>query len=388
MAVLFAVVLPVVVGGAGLGAETAYWRYAQLELQGAADAAAFAGAVEKRGGSADSVVTTVATAAAQQNGFVPGSIVVKASLASGASANNLVEVELQRTLGRFFTAYFSSTPVTISARAGASYTTSSTACVLALDLSADDAATVQGAGSLTLQGCSVMANSLSSQAVSVQGSAHLTTPCIIASGGTSLTSGAVMTECGSPITQAPRAADPYATLAAPTGTGCLTNSGPVLGPGVYCSGLSFGNAPRTLLPGKYIIDGSDLSFGAQANVSGDGVMFYLKGGARLDMRGGAHVDLSASTDMSDPYHGVLFFGDRTSLGGTNMINGDASSTLTGAIYFPSQAVQYAGNFTGDGGCVQVVAKTVKWTGSSVVSADCTSKGYTNVSALTAVKLTQ
>lgn len=389
VAILFAVMMPVVVGGAGLGAETAYWRYTQLKLQAAADAAAFAGAVEKRGGSADGVVAAVATAAAQENGFAPGAIVVKASLASGASADNVVEVELSRTVSRFFTAYFSNAPVTIGAHAGASYTTSSTACVLALDPSAADAATVQGNGSLTLQGCSVMANSLSSQAVSVQGSAHLTTPCIITSGGVSLTSGAVMTSCTSAITQAPRAADPYADLAAPMAASCpgggKSSSGSTLQPGTYCGGLDLKTA-KTLNPGVYVIDG-DLSFGANAVVSGEGVTFYLKGSGRLTMNGGARVDISAPTDTDDPYAGVLFYGDRTSAGGSNKINGDASSTLTGAFYFPSQGVEYVGNFTGDGGCVQVVAKTVKWSGSSVVSADCSSKGFKSVSALTAVKLT-
>ena len=46
VAVLFAVVLPMFVGGVGLGVETSYWRYMQLEVQGAADAAAYAAAVE------------------------------------------------------------------------------------------------------------------------------------------------------------------------------------------------------------------------------------------------------------------------------------------------------------------------------------------------------
>src|SRR5688572_17097637 len=69
VAILFAVLLPVVVGGAGLGVETTFWRYKQLQIQTAADAAAFAGALEKRAGSNATLIEGAATTAATQNGF-------------------------------------------------------------------------------------------------------------------------------------------------------------------------------------------------------------------------------------------------------------------------------------------------------------------------------
>ncbi|WP_352520071.1 MULTISPECIES: pilus assembly protein TadG-related protein, partial [unclassified Mesorhizobium] len=51
VAVIFAFTLPVVVGGAGLGIETSFWYYSSLKLQAVADAAAYAGALEKVAGS-------------------------------------------------------------------------------------------------------------------------------------------------------------------------------------------------------------------------------------------------------------------------------------------------------------------------------------------------
>ena len=69
VAIVFALTLPVVIGGAGLGVETSYWYYKDLELQAAADAAAFAGAIEKRAGSSSDEVTVEATSAATLNGF-------------------------------------------------------------------------------------------------------------------------------------------------------------------------------------------------------------------------------------------------------------------------------------------------------------------------------
>ncbi|MER9216994.1 pilus assembly protein TadG-related protein [Mesorhizobium sp. M0663] len=47
VATIFALSLPIVVGGAGLGIETSYWYYSSLKLQAVADAAAYAGALEK-----------------------------------------------------------------------------------------------------------------------------------------------------------------------------------------------------------------------------------------------------------------------------------------------------------------------------------------------------
>lgn len=385
VAILFALLLPVVVGGAGLGVETAYWRFKQLQLQAAADAAAYAGAVEKRGGSPDTRVASVASDTAALNGFSPGAIQVKGP-SSGAGASNTVEVVLEMDLSRFFTAYFTTAPVHLRARSVAVYTASSDACVLALDPSASNAVLVSGSAQLTLKGCSVMANSVSDQAITVQGSGELTSPCVISGGGVSLGSGATLTSCPGPIRQAPRAADPYKDLPEPAqSTPCASTGGAVLQPGTYCNGLTLtGNV--TLSPGVYVITGGDLKINANADVSGSGVTLYLDGASRLSLNGTATLNLSAPT--SGVYSGVVMFGDRTSVGGRNVINGTADSKLTGAVYFPAQQVAYLGNFSGQMGCMQVVARTVEWSGHADMSVDCTSLGIKTVPALSAVRLTE
>ncbi|MER8974008.1 pilus assembly protein TadG-related protein [Mesorhizobium sp. M0800] len=47
VATIFALSLPIVVGAAGLGIETSYWYFSSLKLQAVADAAAYAGALER-----------------------------------------------------------------------------------------------------------------------------------------------------------------------------------------------------------------------------------------------------------------------------------------------------------------------------------------------------
>src|SRR6185436_5199486 len=67
--IAFAASMPLVVAGGALGVETSYWYYKDLQLQAAADAAAYAGALEKRAGSKKDAITAAANAVAINNGF-------------------------------------------------------------------------------------------------------------------------------------------------------------------------------------------------------------------------------------------------------------------------------------------------------------------------------
>src|SRR5262249_34372962 len=83
------------------------------------------------------------------------------------------------------------------------------------------------------------------------------------------------------------------------------------------------------------------------------------------------VHLSAPT--SGDYKGVLFFGDPDNTyasNNPNKFNGTAGSTLTGALYFPNQAVQYLGNYTGVNGCMRIVARIIAFTGNTNMSVTC------------------
>ena len=68
--------------------------------------------------------------------------------------------------------------------------------------------------------------------------------------------------------------------------------------------------------------------------------------------------------------------------------GTADSELTGTIYFKSQPVAYAGNFSGQEGCTRVVADTIEWTGSTTLNQDCTKLGMKDVMSSQIVKLAE
>ena len=388
IAVMAALTMPLVVGGAGIGVETGYWYYEQLRLQEAADAAAFAAALEQRAGSDEEEAEAGAQAAAATNGFntATDTIDVVSPSTMETDETNSVDVELTRTVPRAFSALFGEDPIVVRARASAAYSTAANACVLALDKSASPAVSFGGNSGAQMAGCVVMANSMAANAVTFSGNSGVTAPCIMAVGGYVEDSNATvnLTTCEAVMTGQPPAADPFRNVPYPDAVGCQAQSGDGMTPGCYTGGVQLKNTV-TLDSGVYVIDGGTLKINANADVSGDDVTFVLLNGATVDFNGNAKIQLSAPT--SGTYKGMLFMGSRTSgAGGISKFNGTADSLLTGALYFPKQNVEYNGNFSGNGGCTQIVAATVSWNGNTNFNVDCTTYGLEPITAGSAVRL--
>jgi Flp pilus assembly protein TadG len=386
IAMIAALASPLILGGAAFGADTTYWYFRDLELQAAADAAAHAAAIEMRAGRSETVVRAAALREGQSNGFdsSKGTMVVNTPPQSGAYQQpKAVEVLLTERQERFFSALFSNSDVVAGARAVAIYESSSRACVLALDPSAPRAASVSGSASLTLHGCTLMANSVAADAVYMGGSSSLTTPCVISVGGVAANANLSMSECEVPVTQAPPVADPFASLPEPVGSGaCKNDNLATLQPGRYCNGLNLKGTVH-LAPGVYVIESGTFRTNANAQITGDGVTIYLAEGVDTHFNGNAEIDLRAPT--SGTYSGILFFGARDTSGEDHTFNGTADSSLTGALYFPSDAVEYSGNFSGDNGCTQVIGRTVSWTGNATVEVDCSAFGMATLPAAQLIK---
>lgn len=125
---------------------------------------------------------------------------------------------------------------------------------------------------------------------------------------------------------------------------------------------------KTFTGGMYVINGGTLKISAQANITGSGVTFFLTNNATVDFNANGKMTLSAPT--SGTYEGILFYGDPDNTNNTNKFNGTPTSTLTGALYFPSQQVQYLGNFSGVNGCMRIVARTIDFRGNTTISLTC------------------
>src|SRR5690349_1425939 len=97
VAIIAALVMPVVVGVCGMGIETGYWFYKQRLLQGAADIAAYNATVAVRNGEPTNQIIAQASTDASSNGWTSanGTIQVNMPPVSGAHRNaNSVEILL------------------------------------------------------------------------------------------------------------------------------------------------------------------------------------------------------------------------------------------------------------------------------------------------------
>jgi hypothetical protein len=141
-----------------------------------------------------------------------------------------------------------------------------------------------------------------------------------------------------------------------------------------------------------VLDGGSLSIGAQANVNCNGCTFILTNRStatsptigNVDINAGANLNLKApgtsATGVAAAYAGILMYQDRRASDGTNAnvqsrINGNATSFLQGAIYFPSQQVTFNGTAGMSTNCLQLVARRVYYSGNMHISNTCPSDSH-------------
>jgi len=395
-AVFMAVTLPVFVGGLGMGAEVGYWYFGQRKVQNSADVAAYAGGVALRAGDDETAIEEAVAAAAEETGYDAAQGVMSAVSppASGAYVGdpNAVEVQLQENLPRFFTALFADGDVEVVGRAVALVGAGQQTCVLALDPTRSGAVTFTGDTGAILVGCNVHTNSLSPTGAIVSGSAEVETPCLSSSGGVSVTDGLDLSECRVPYINADQAPDPYADLPEPSvGGPALPNSfgggagaSYDIGPGRY-QGMDIRRTVN-MAPGVYVIDGGSLTVNSTARVNGSDVTIFLTNGATLSMNAGADVQLSAPS--TGTYAGVLMFMDPDDPYQDYTVNGNSGSHVNGAIYAANGHVRMNGTSTFGGGCTQIVARTIEFSGNAGIGVDCTGAGVRDIRSSRLVTLVE
>jgi Flp pilus assembly protein TadG len=382
--VITAASMPLLIGAAGMAADTIQWTLWKRQLQRAADTGAVAGAYALGQGK---TVSTAATAAIGKDADIGmNTPTVENAPTSGSYAGNAKAVRVIVTASHRlpFTGMFIPTP-TITAEATAAILTNGNHCVIALDKSTATGISMAGNATVNL-GCGMAANSMGSSAIDASGSTSITATPVTAVGGITGTYSSSTVKQPYSLPQP----DPFEALPTPASgdfTGCSnevkvnpSDSATTLTPGCY-KGLDL-NGTVTLSPGTYFIDGStnkDFSIGAQANVSGTGVTIILTSSnavsnpgsiATMSINGGATINLTAPT--SGTYTGVLFYQDRRATYETNgvVINGNSGSKLQGAAYFPQQKIKFLGTAGMNTDCVQIVGFQVEFSGDSAINNNC------------------
>jgi hypothetical protein len=365
--ITFLVAVPVLAGVAAIGIETGQLYRTKRQMQGAADAAALAGSVDRLNGKSAALITLDAQFEVQRNGFTNGSngvsVTVNSPPTSGTNVNTKAAVEVIVTksakfsLGGVLLNWLGQTnnDFNMQVRSVAAQNTTASAptaegCIVALTDQAEQGVSITNFNNFRSD-CSILSyGTLGAPPATVSASSSSITMSnfnnVNMSSGDPNNPAEIWTRGGfyadkmshvsaDAIVQGAGASiyDPYAKLPAPStlisNSTARTYTGPTgsqttIAPGKYSGGLTIQNTSSVYFqPGDYYIVDGDLNITAAAGVNNvscpnctanNGVTFILTkssgtggyvGGVKLS--GMNNVTLNAGT--SNTYPGVLFFQD-------------------------------------------------------------------------------
>jgi hypothetical protein len=170
----------------------------------------------------------------------------------------------------------------------------------------------------------------------------------------------------------------------PNGTNCFDS-------------LSVGaNRSLTLPAGTYYINGGDAFI--QGNLTCTGCTIVLTNKTASSPIGQFKVNSSSNINLTAPttgtYQGIAVYQDRraTDASPGNKINGNSGSQIIGALYFPSQELEYNGTGNTTAVCTMFVARRINFSGNSTTTnkfkkmSDCAAEGLPSGGAVRMVRL--
>ena len=386
----------------GLVFDTGYMVYKKRTMQAAADAAAVDGAYEVKRGN-NSRMTSAGRYSARINGYEDGvdsvAVLINNPPSAGPNQNaQHVEAVISQTSPTFFLAILGIDSANVSARAVAGFRNAGDFCVLALDpANGSDALLVSGTAGVTAD-CGFRSNSCFTDGNPTGGLASFRVK------GTSdlLLTGMPQPQavaCGDIREQGSATADPhliYDAATEPDPFAGLTpptvplvpdwidyptiNGNTILSPGYYAStdgtaAIQISNGTVTFNDGLYVVEGLRVTGGTVT--AADATFFNTGADTTFHLGGNATLDLNARSVDDPPAENqhILFWCDAGSptLDGVgnpieHQFRGTAVDNISGAIYCPTQHVDWAGTYDANNGeWGMIVANTVEFTGTSAVS---------------------
>lgn len=267
IATLTALMMPVLIGSAGLASDSIQWTLTKRMMQRAADSGAIAGAFQLSQSSSISVVRAAATGDINRNDGFRMTItpVINSPATSGSfrDAASAVEVILATDMNLPFTGLIMRGPMRISARAVAEVVGNGDNCVLALENTNTPGIPIGGSATVNL-GCGMMSNAPSSTSIIANGASFVTASPVAAVGLVppgSYSTGTVRESYALPLR------DPYRNLPDPINISNSNNDlrvqpnrSSTFSAGTYRNIDVSGTA--TFNPGVYYVTGS-VNFGSQ-----------------------------------------------------------------------------------------------------------------------------
>ena len=348
--------------------------FEKRHMQAAADAGAFAGVHELKRAhrDPDTQVKPAARHDVDLNGYDANNstVTVNNPPASGPQAGNpnFVEVMIEQIVPTTFMRIVSRNQSIVRVRSTAGMVIGGDPCIVALNETVGAALRINGSASLEAD-CGIVSNSSAGNAINSPSSGG----CVTATWGG--TPGGINGSClnftgGTQIGMAP-IVDPLATLDEPDPwppSGSFNNLTNTYSPGVINTPININGGSYTFNPGLYVITNGFRINGGM--VRGAGVTFLIVNSNGTQSKSvtitGGDVRLSAPT--SGYYQGILFFGSRSNpnwgLPG-NQIVGNNDSVFQGAIYFPNEHIDVAGNTSANNAWAMVIGDTLDFVGNSV-----------------------
>jgi hypothetical protein len=422
--------LPLIVGAAGLATDTIQWTLAKRQLQRAADSAAIAGVYDRESSAgATTTVSTTVTHDLSLNShtrfaMVTGYPVVTFPADSG-SMKNQVKVELHIRQSLPFSSLFMSAPPTIIANAtAASVPAGGDACVQALETSSRNTGiNITGNAGIYMPDCVMYSNSPASNSAAAGGSSNVTADSVATVGGVQQSNN---WHVGAYRPYSPSLADPFAGVTptasdmkcaghnetrgsrttwvndALTESTNMANALAADGSHANCwTSMSVGSTATLNVPadfGPIYINGGDAFIQGNLSCSHCSIVLTNSDTSSSATIGNFKVNASSLINISAPtsgtFKGIAVYQDRRA-GDTNpgsKINGNSDSVITGALYFPSQELNYNGTGNTTATCTMFVARRVNFSGNSATTnkfkklSDCGAEGLPSGGAVRMVRL--
>jgi hypothetical protein len=274
-------------------------------------------------------------------------------------------------------------------------------CVLALDPSSSGTINASGGATITANGCDFRNNSSSITDTTLSGGAVIKARSVYLTGNYSASGGSSITVTGTLNTSAAAASDPYASRTIPTYSGCSASTGTYTGtinavagtPYVFCNGLTVSNA-LTLGSGIYIINGGNLTLAGGTSLTATGGVTIILTSSAGNNYGIITISGNAIFSITAPSTGAtagmaLWVDKNAPLNTTyDTFSGQTNETIQGAIYAPSQKVEYSGSTQNTSGCTQLIAYQVNFTGSATFAHNCTGVGISDATIAGGMQLVE
>jgi len=306
--VTFALMIPVIMGAAGLGVDYMRAASAQTRMQAIADAAAISSARELQMAKSDpDKIAAIATS------YVVSQL-PDVTVQTRVDAEALtVQVTLEKELSLTVAAAVWRGDIHLRAAATAKMTSGLPLCLVGLDTATAGTIKLEDNALLTAPACLVYSDSKSPQGLMSLSDAVLRAGFICSAGGKVKTkdtnySPAPQTDC--PVIPDPLAARQPPAIGACSFTNQVVDGGvATLQPGVYCGGLQITNGAKvTFAPGIFVIKDGSLLVNRDAEITGSNVALFMSGaGSNLIFEEKTTVNLTAPKD--GPLTGILIFDD-------------------------------------------------------------------------------